>query len=108
VLLALYLMTSGSAARPLLEGSSGAVTMGGAAATGSAVVLEALAGRVPFGAGVLSRVAALCTLGAGAALRFSIVHAGRASATDREETLRDMAPSPDAPGWAPERVGVRR
>lgn len=99
VLLAIYLMTSGSAAKPLLEGHSAAMTLGGASATASAVVLEAVAGRLPRGAGLLRRLAALCTLAAGAALRFSVVHAGPASSSDRDETLRTMAPSQRAPGW---------
>jgi formate-dependent nitrite reductase membrane component NrfD len=101
MLFALYLMTSGSAAKPLLEGPSFGVTLGGAAATGSAIVLEALAARVPFGAGLFTRVAALCTLAGGAALRFSVVHAGHPSANDRDGTLRTMAPSQQAPGWEP-------
>jgi formate-dependent nitrite reductase membrane component NrfD len=101
LLFAAYLVTSGSAAKPLFEGRSASVTVGGAAATGSAVVLEALAHRLPFGGGLLSRVAAICALAGGAALRFGIVHAGHASATDREQTLRSMAPSQQAPGWTP-------
>jgi formate-dependent nitrite reductase membrane component NrfD len=101
LLLALYLLTSGRAAKPLLEDGAFGVTVGGAAATGGAVVLEALARRLPVGAGLLTRVAAICTLAGGAALRFSVVHAGHPSANDRDETLRTMAASEQAPGWTP-------
>lgn len=101
LLFAAYLVTSGSAARPLFEGRSASVTAGGAVATGGGVVLEALAQRLPFGGGLLSRLAAVSTLLGGAALRFGIVHAGHASATDREQTLRSTAPSQQAPGWTP-------
>jgi formate-dependent nitrite reductase membrane component NrfD len=99
VLLALYLITSGSAARPLVEGGSFGVTVGGAAATGSGIVLDAIARRTPFGAGLLTFLAAMCTLAGGAALRFGVVHAGHPSANDREETLRSTTPSAQAPGW---------
>jgi hypothetical protein len=68
------------------------------------VVLEAIAGRLPPAGGLLARLAAICTLAGGAALRVSVVHAGRASANDREETLRTMAPSERAPGWEPQGV----
>lgn len=101
VLLAGYLVTSGAAAKPLFAGRSASVTVGGAFATGTAVVLEALAQRVPFGGGLLRRVAAISSLLGGAALRFGIVHAGHASASDREQTLRSTAPSQQAPGWTP-------
>ena len=74
-LLAAHPVTSGSAARPLLEGQSLSVTTGGALATGFGIVLEAMARRLPFGAGLLTKLAALCTLAGGAALRFSVVHA---------------------------------
>lgn len=103
ILLALYLMTSGPAARPLLEGRALSVTLGGVALTGSGVVLDAIAGRLPSGARLLTRLAAICTLAAGAALRFSMVHAGHRSANDREETLRTTAPSERAPGWTSQR-----
>ena len=102
VMLAMYLMTSGSAAKPLLDGSSSGITIGGAAATAGAVALEAMSRRLPFGAGLLTRVSAVSTLAAGAALRFSIVHAGQPSASDRDETLRGMT-TPH--GWAPPRIG---
>lgn len=99
LLLATYLITSGSAARPLLEGPSSSITTGGALATGAGIVLEASARRLPFGSGLVTKLAALCTLAGGAALRFSIVHAGHSSAKDRDQTLRTMAPSAEAPGW---------
>jgi formate-dependent nitrite reductase membrane component NrfD len=106
VVLGAYLATSGRAARPLLEGSSMAVTLGGAAATASAVALEALAARLPIAGRWLTQLAALCTLAGGIALRFSLVRAGRASANDREETLRTAAPSQQSPGWTPEHPGA--
>jgi hypothetical protein len=68
-------------------------------ATGIGIALEAVAKRSRLGSGLLTKLAALCTLAGGAALRFSVVHAGHPSANDREETLRTMAPSPEAPGW---------
>ena len=107
-LLAIYLLSSGSAAKPLLDGRSAAVTLGGAGATATAVVLETIARRLPFGHGLLTQVAALCTLAGGAALRFSVVHAGRSSANDREETLRSMAPSERAPGWESRRDATQK
>jgi len=107
LLLAAYLQTSGSAAKPLLEGGSAAVTVGGAVASGSGVVLDAIAGRAPFGGGFLRLLASICTLAVGAALRFGILHAGHASASDREQTLRSTAPSPQAPGWRPTSGGPR-
>jgi hypothetical protein len=61
--------------------------------------------RVPLGGKRLTQVAALGTLLAGALLRFSVVHAGHASAADREATLQATAPTPSAPGWGPARVG---
>jgi formate-dependent nitrite reductase membrane component NrfD len=104
-LLGLYLKTSGTAARPLFEGRSLAVTSGGAAATASAVVLEAIAGRLPSRARSVTRLAAICTLLGGAALRFGVVHGGCMSAADRNETLRTMTPSERAPGWETPHVG---
>jgi len=85
-LLAAYLLTSGPAAKPLLEGRWSSLTIGGALATGSAVALEAVASRAPSrgGGGWLSRVAAICALAGGAALRFGVVHAGHALPRSRE------------------------
>ena len=105
LLLALYLVSSGKAARPLLEGRALGVTVGGALATGSAVALEAIGARVPFGGGLLRRAAAVCALAGGAALRFGVIHAGRPSANDRDQTLRGMAPSERAPGWSSPHAG---
>jgi hypothetical protein len=103
--LALYLATSGPSARPLLEGRAGLLTLGGAATTASAIVLEAAASRLPVGGRLLRGLASLGTLAAGAILRFSVVHAGRPSATDRDETLRSTASSGPGSGWGGPRVG---
>jgi formate-dependent nitrite reductase membrane component NrfD len=102
-LLAGYVATTGPAAKPLLTGGQGLHLAAATACILAAAVLEAasLAGeRRRRGA---SMVAALASLAGAAFLRWGVVRAGRASADDREGTLKAMQPREGNPGWGPPR-----
>lgn len=96
-----YLATSGRAAAPLLRGTLGAQLGGAAICIVAATALDIVATRAPGRRQLLTAVAAGATLIGGALLRWSIVHAGHASADDREGTLAASSPSRTAPGWGP-------
>jgi formate-dependent nitrite reductase membrane component NrfD len=98
-----YIVTSGAAAKPLLQGKQGRQLGGAAVAIAVAAALEAVAMRAKTGKPLFSAIGAAAALAGGAMLRWAIVHAGHASAADRGGTLEAMSPSPAAPGWGPAR-----
>jgi formate-dependent nitrite reductase membrane component NrfD len=101
-----YLATSGPAARPLLKGSNGALLLGAVASTALAAALDIAAMALPARQRLLSAAAATATLTGGAMLRWAVIRAGHASATDRDANLESMRATPDNPGWAPPKTGT--
>lgn len=98
-----FIATSGSAAKPLLEGKVGRQLGGAAVAIAAAAALEVVAVRAKARKPMFSAIGAAAALAGGAMLRWAIVHAGHASAADRDGTLEALSPSPSAPGWGPAR-----
>ena len=99
-LLSGYLATTGDAAKPLLRGKFGLMLGGAVVASTAAVALAGLSRHAEQDSGkLLATSASALALVGGGLLRWSIVLAGKASARDREGTLRAMSPSRQAPGW---------
>jgi formate-dependent nitrite reductase membrane component NrfD len=98
-LLAGYVITSGQAAKPYREGKTGALMAGALGATVASTLLEALSTRSKRYKRSLSTLASIAALTGGALLRWAVVRAGRASASDREGTLEAMKPRERVPGW---------
>lgn len=96
-----YLASSGEAARPLLRGVDGAMLLGAAAATTTSLALELAGSCAGTKRHIFSALAAGVTLAGGAMLRWAVVRAGHASATDRDANLKAMSPSAQNPGWGP-------
>ena len=100
MLLGGYLVTTGTASKPLLRGKTGQLMRAAVAALGSGLALEVGIARKP-NATLRHRSATALALAGGALLRWAVVQAGKVSASDRDETLAVMAPSRTAPGWGP-------
>ncbi len=94
-----YVATSGQAVKPLLQGETGRLLVGAAAALVAAAILDLGSLRSRRQTRGLSVVAGVATLAAGAMLRWGVVRAGKASADDREGTLEAMKPRKGSPGW---------
>ena len=101
-LLAGYFVTSGRAARPLLQGREGLLTLGAVIGSVAALWLD-LAGRQapPESRRTSHTIGTILTLIGGACLRWAFVRAGHVSAANREDTLAATKPSKNAPGWGP-------
>ena len=98
-LLAGYVATSGEGRPHLLAGLPGKLMAGAAMCLAASTLIELASlatGKHDKRASVLSSVAALA---GGALLRWAVVKAGRASAADREGTLRAMSSRRGSPGW---------
>jgi formate-dependent nitrite reductase membrane component NrfD len=102
-----YIATSGRAAKPYREGETGAIMAGAIGASITASLLEAVSRRVKSKKRPLSTLASISALIGGALLRWAVVRAGKASATDRELTLKTMKPRESVPGWGTTVVGSR-
>ena len=96
-----YLASSGTAAAPLFKGLDGALLLGAATATATALAAELAGTRARSRHRILSAVAAGATLAGGAMLRWAVVRAGHTSALDRDANLEAMRPSAQNPGWGP-------
>jgi len=94
-----YLLTSGEAAKPLLQGRHGRLLGEAAAALGISAALDAIHSRRPVAPRSTSVQTAVATLVGGALLRVAVVGAGDASAGDREGTLKAMGSSRGNRGW---------
>jgi formate-dependent nitrite reductase membrane component NrfD len=101
-----FLATSGSAAKPLLTGTNGALLLGAALASASALVLELAATRQSKRQRVIGAFAASATLAGGALLRWAMVRAGHVSALDRDANLTAMRKTSQNPGWGPPAMGL--
>jgi formate-dependent nitrite reductase membrane component NrfD len=98
-LIAGYIATSGQAAKPYSEGATRALMVGATGATVAATLLDVLGTRSKRRKRSWSTLASIATLLGGALLRWAVVRAGRASASDREGTLEAMKPRESVPGW---------
>ena len=96
-----YLATSGDAAAPLRRGVDGALLLGAAVASASAVALELAGKAFPTRRRGLSALAASVTLAGGAMLRWAVIRAGHTSGQDRDAQLDAMRPREGNPGWVP-------
>jgi len=98
--LAGYLITSGKAVKPLLNGGTGLLMAAATTGIVATPVLEAV-GLRGEGArkGKRAAVAATVTLVSGLLLRYGVVFAGHTSALDREATIEATKPSPHVAGW---------
>lgn len=102
-LMAGYVATSGSAAKPLLNGETRSILAGAAAALLLSLALDAASLASRNNGRLLSALAGAVGLAGGAMLRWAVVSAGRKSAADREGTLQAMKPRKGSPGWWPGR-----
>ena len=104
-LLAGYFVTARRAARPLLRGREGLLTLIAAISSIVALVLDVTGKQAsPESRRTSHKVGALLTLIGGACLRWAFVRAGHVSAANREDTLAATKPSKNAPGWGPSRT----
>jgi len=94
-----YVATAGEAARPILKGEPALLLAGAVGALAVATLLEATSLRAGHHRKTVSMLASVAALASGAMLRWAVVRAGRASATDREGTIEAMKPRDGAPGW---------
>lgn len=98
-LLAGYAVTSGEARKHLMSGLAGKLMAGavGCLAVSTAIeVVSAVSGKHNK---VTSGVASVAALAGGALLRWGVMKAGKASAADREGTLKATEPRQGSPGW---------
>lgn len=98
-LLAGYVATSGEGRKHLLSGVAGKMMAGAVACLVTATLIEGVSvvtGKHSKGAGTVASVTALA---GGALLRWAVMKAGHASASDREGTLAAMSPREGSPGW---------
>ena len=94
-----YVATSGEGRKYLVMGLAGKLMAGAVACLAASTLIELASlatSKHSKRAAALSSVAALA---GGALLRWAVVKAGRASAADREGTLRAMGPREGSPGW---------
>jgi len=103
VALGFYLARTGKAAKPLMKGRYGWQFWLGAVSMGlvAPAVLQAISPkrRKPGRVGTILR--STLSLAGGFALKWAVVHAGRASANDVESARHASRPSRNAPGWGP-------
>lgn len=98
--LAAYVATAGKAAEPLTHGRYAKLFWLGAVGAGlvlPAIVKAASPRKRRRAAGV---VASALKLAGGLALKWALVHAGRASAEDAEYARHATRPTKEAPGWS--------
>ncbi|MGA7731269.1 MAG: NrfD/PsrC family molybdoenzyme membrane anchor subunit [Chloroflexia bacterium] len=94
-----YVATTGEARTHLLKNLPGKLMASAAACLVASTLIELASlatGKHDKKASALSSTTALA---GGALLRWAVVKAGKASAADREGTLRAMSPRRDSPGW---------
>ncbi len=96
-----YIITSGAAAKPYREGQTGALMAGAASAMVAATLLEAIGTQSKHHKRLWGALASISALAGGAFLRWAVVRAGKASASDREATLEAMKSRESVPGWGP-------
>jgi formate-dependent nitrite reductase membrane component NrfD len=99
-LLAGYVATTGEAIGSLLKGTPGRLFKAAVAGLAAATVLEAASLGLRRQRKALGLTASVASLASGALLRWAVVHAGHASAADREGTIEAMKPRSGSPGWA--------
>lgn len=99
VLLSGYIITLGEAAKPYRDGSPRALLGGATGATVAASLLEGVDAFSRRPNRLIKALSSLLSLAAGAALRWGVVRAGKASSGDREGTLHAMRPRREVPGW---------
>jgi formate-dependent nitrite reductase membrane component NrfD len=99
-----YLATAGKAAKPLMGGRYGRQFWLGAVGLGlvAPAVLRAAAPRRRKQSRLGTILGSALSLAGGFALKWAIVHAGRASAADVESAQYAARPSRSAPGWSAE------
>ncbi|HEU0114449.1 MAG TPA: NrfD/PsrC family molybdoenzyme membrane anchor subunit [Thermomicrobiales bacterium] len=102
-----YLASSGKAAAPLRQGADGALLLGAATTTTTALALDIVGMRGNAWQRVGKALAASAALAGGAMLRWAVVRAGRASAGDRDANLEAMRPSAQNRGWGPPNAAAR-
>jgi len=98
-----YLATTGKAAKPLMKGRYGRQFWLGAVGVGlvAPAVLQAMRPKRRKQSRVGTILRSALSLAGGFALKWAIVHAGRASAEDVESARHASRPSRNAPGWGP-------
>jgi formate-dependent nitrite reductase membrane component NrfD len=103
VAIGFYLATTGKAAKPLLKGRYGWQFWLGAIGVGlvAPALLQAMRPKRRKQSRVGTILRSALSLAGGFALKWAIVHAGRASAEDVESARHASRPSRNAPGWGP-------
>jgi formate-dependent nitrite reductase membrane component NrfD len=106
IAIGVYLATTGKAAKPLMKGRYGRQFWLGAVGLGlvAPAVLQAIRPKRRKQSRVGTILRSALSLAGGFALKWAIVHAGRASAEDVESARLASRPSRNAPGWGPNGV----
>lgn len=97
--LAGYVATAGEGQKHLMSGVAGKLLAGAAACLAASTMIEAVSLATGKHSKMASGAASVAALAGGALLRWAVVKAGKASAADREGTLRAMSPREGSPGW---------
>jgi formate-dependent nitrite reductase membrane component NrfD len=94
-----YVATAGEGRRHLMEGLPGRLMAGAAGCLAASTLIELVSLASDKHSKRASALSSVLALAGGALLRWGVVKAGRASAADREGTLRAMRPRRGSPGW---------
>lgn len=98
-MLAGYAATSGEARQHLMNGQAGMLMAGAVGCLAASALLELASMTMKKRNKVISGIASAAALAGGALLRWGVMKAGKASAADREGTLKATEPRAGSPGW---------
>ena len=98
-MLAGYAITSGEVRQHLTRGVAGKLMAGAVGCLAASTLIELASVVTGKHNKVASGLASVVALASGALLRWAVVKAGKASAADREGTLKATEPRKGSPGW---------